>query len=322
MSKPFQSSLSNHLQAFIETKHAAGYKYKGNIGKLHKFDLLLVEKYPDATTVTKENFNSWVEVRSIHPSTLLNDVNVIRQFSKYLNGIGINAYIPPRGRFKLPPRYEPHIFTDQEKVAFFRAVDQYKFNKYSPTKSYVAPMVFRILYCCGVRTSEARLLKCNDIDLETGKVLIRESKRWAKRIIYINWDLLANLNEYDAIMGQLIPDREAFFPNRQGSFFSSTVFGEWFHEFWDELPEASRITGNRARVHDWRHTFFTDRLNLWVQEGKDINSLEMYLSEYGGHSHFTGDDYYEHLTVSFYPEMHKRLADSNKYILPEVQYER
>lgn len=317
----FRSSLSDHLQTFVEQKHAAGYIYTSNIGKLHLFDSMLVEKYPDTSTVTKEIFNSWVKLRSIYYRTVLNDVNVIRQFSKYLNGIGVNAYLAPHGNFKVPSRYEPHIFTDQEKVAFFRAVDQCKWNKYSPTKRYVAPMVFRMLYCCGLRSSEARMLCREDIDLQTGRVMIRASKCWAERVIYVSWDLLVNIREYDAIMNRLLPERKAFFPNRKGEFLCSAVFGNWFHEFWNPLPEASLITGNKPRVHDWRHTFFTDRLNIWLREGTDINALGMYLSEYGGHSHYTADDYYEHLTSSFYPEMEKRMADSNKDILPEVHHE-
>ena len=55
---------------------------------------------------------------------------------------------------------------------------------------------------------------------------------------------------------------------------------------------------------------------------KDINSLEMYLSEYVGHSHYAADDYYQHLTASFYPEMEKRMSVVNRNILPEVPHEK
>ncbi len=319
--KRFHSSLSEYLQAFVEQKQAAGYSYKSNMGKLHIFDGMVAESFPNASTVTKEINNSWISLRSIYPRTVLNDINVIRQFSKYLNGIGVEAYILPYGSFKVPPRYEPHIYTDKEKVAFFNSVDKCSWSKNSPTKSYVVPMIFRMLYCCGLRSSEARKLYREDVDLETGRVLIRASKFWKERIIYISWDLLENLRSYDKAVSKIISDRMAFFPNRKGQFFSASVIEDWFHEFWDPLPEASGIIGNRPRVHDWRHTYFTDRMNLWVKEGSDINSLGMYLSEYVGHSHYTADDYYQHLTASFYPEMEKRMSVVNKNILPEVSDE-
>ena len=118
--KNFYSRLSGHLQAFVEQKQAAGYPYRGNIGKLHIFDAMVAEKFPDASTVTKEMNDSWISLRSIYPRTLLNDANAVRQFSKYLNGIGVEAYVLPYGSLKVPPRYEPHIYTDKEKAAFFR----------------------------------------------------------------------------------------------------------------------------------------------------------------------------------------------------------
>lgn len=316
--KTFHSSLSDYLQDFVKQKQAAGYPYRGNIGKLHKFDDMVAEKYPDASTVTKEMNDSWISLRSAYPRTLPNDANAVRQFSKYLNSVGVEAYTLPYGSLKVPSRYEPHIYTDKEKVAFFRSIDGCKWTKYSPTKSYVIPMIFRMIYCCGLRSSEARGLCRKDVDLETGKVIIRASKFWQERVIYISRDLLENLRDYDTVISKITPDRTAFFPNRKGQFFSSSVIDDWFHEFWDPLPVASIIKGNRPRVHDWRHTFFTDRMNLWVKEGSDINSLGIYLSEYVGHSHYAADDYYQHLTASFYPEMEKRMSVVNKNILPEV----
>lgn len=205
--KNFHSSLSGHLQAFVEQKQAAGYTYRGNIGKLRIFDDMVAEKFPDASTVTKDMNNSWLSLRSIYPRTLLNDANAVRQFSKYLNGIGVEAYVLPYGSLKVPPRYEPHIYTDKEKAAFFRSIDECKWSKYSPTKSYVVPMIFRMIYCCGLRSSEARKLYREDVDLKTGKVLIRASKFWQERVIYTSWDLLENLRDYEAVISKVMPDR-------------------------------------------------------------------------------------------------------------------
>jgi integrase len=84
------------------------------------------------------------------------------------------------------------------------------------------------------------------------------------------------------------------------------------------LPEASSFTGNPPRVHDFRHSFCVYRLNQWVREGKDINALYPYLSEYLGHSNFADTDYYLSLVPSFYPQMQTLMAPVNEAILPEV----
>ena len=62
-----------------------------------------------------------------------------------------------------------------------------------------------------------------------------------------------------------------FFPNKDGNSFGASTIDVWFHEFWDKLPESRAITGNPARVHDFRHGYAVHRLNSWVKENQDIN---------------------------------------------------
>jgi integrase len=235
-----------------------------------------------------------------------------------MNGIGIPSYVLPGHIPNRQLRYEAHIYTEQELNAFFRSVDSCLKSPFSPTRCYVIPVLFRLLFCCGLRSSEARTLSCEDIDLSDGRIVIRESKGWKARIIYVSNELLAVLQEYDSIMQALMPERSPFFPNRLRKFFSKSTIDTWFHEFWNPLPEASSFTGNPPRVHDFRHSFCVYRLNQWVREGKDINALYPYLSEYLGHSNFADTDYYLSLVPSFYPQMQTLMAPVNEAILPEV----
>ncbi len=60
----------------------------------------------------------------------------------------------------------------------------------SPARHLVIPVFFRVLYCCGLRSSEARLLKVEDVDLETGKLTIRQSKGNKDRNVMMSEDVL------------------------------------------------------------------------------------------------------------------------------------
>ena len=188
-------------------------------------------------------------------------------------------------------------------------------------RCYVIPVIFRLLYTCGLRSSEARLLHVDDIDLSTGKIYIRKSKGWEARVIYVSDDMLDLLRRYDRIIRDRYPDREAFFPNQSGDYYSKSTLGVWFHEFWDPLPEAAVTKGNTPRVHDLRHSFCVYRLNRWVSEHADLNALYPYLSEFMGHSNFADTDYYLTLTETFYPEFESRMRTVNTAILPEVPHE-
>ena len=318
----FHSHLGHFLDAFIKQKQASGHPYKHSSQILHYFDIHVAKEFPKETTITKEMIEYWINLKpGEHPNGLQRRITPIRQFGKYMNGMGYNAYVIPGNIPGKQIKYEAHIYTDEELKAFFYSVDHCPISSFTPNRKYVAPVIFRLLYCCGLRSSEARLLKNEDIDLKTGKITIRESKGWKARIVYMSKDLLEVCREYNSIIESIFPGRQAFFPNRYGFFFSTATIDCWFHKFWDKLPQASMIIGNSARVQDFRHGYAVHRLNQWVKEEENIQALYPYLSEYMGHSSFVSTDYYLSLVEDFYPEMEQRLSSVNDEILPEVHHE-
>ena len=318
----FRSKLRDDLEAFISQKRASGYPYHTSSKVLGYLDTMIAEDYPDCSTLSKEICDAWIRKCSVlHQNTLLRRVTPVRQFAKYLVGTGKSAYIIPSGIPRKQIRYDAHIFTEAELKAFFTSIDACKKSHFSPLRCYVIPVIFRLIYTCGLRASEARLLRTDDIDLSTGKIFIRESKGWEARIVFVSDDMLDLLCRYDRIIRDTYPDRTAFFPNQSGDYYSKSTLDEWFHEFWDKLPEAAVTKGNPPRVHDFRHSYCVYRLNQWVREHADLNALYPYLSEFMGHSNFADTDYYLTLAEPFYSEFESRMHSVNASILPEVPHE-
>lgn len=318
----FKSLLGVCIRDFISQKRALGYPYQSSARILYHFDLLVAEKFPGESTITQEMGSTWIHSKpGEHPNGLLRRVTPVRQLGKYMKGLGYNVYVIPGHIPDRQVKYEAHIYTTAELKAFLKAIDHCPPSPFSPTRRYVMPVIFRMLFCCGLRSSEARLLKKEDVNLETGKISVRESKGWKARIVFMSEDLQKVCREYDSIMESILPVRQAFFSNKDGTCYNKSVIDCWFHEFWDKLPEARAVTGNPARVHDFRHGYAVHRLNQWVKEGHDINALYPYLSEYMGHSNYADTDYYLSLVEDFYPEMEQRLSSVNDDILPEVHHE-
>lgn len=317
----FRSKLQKDMKDFILQKRAAGYPYVTSAKVLGYLDTMIMEKFPEKDVLSKEICDAWIDLcSSLHQNTLLRRVTPVRQFGKYLTGTGKKAYIIPGGIPRKQIHYDAHIFTEQELKAFFASIDQCKKSPFAPYRCYVIPVLFRLLYSCGVRSSEARLLSVDDVDLSTGKIYIRKSKGWEARIIYVSTDMLELLKRYDSLIRKKLPVREAFFPNGHGDYYNKSVIDVWFHEFWDPLPEARITKGNPPRVHDFRHTYCVYRLNKWVYDKADLNALYPYLSEFVGHSNFADTDYYLTLAEPFYPEFEERMSKVNASILPEVPH--
>jgi len=318
----FRSPLGSCIKGFIAQKRASGFPYQSAARILYHFDLLVAENFSDAHTLTKDICAAWLNCRpGEHPNGLQRRVTPVRQLGKYMKGMGFDVYIIPGNIPGKQVKYEAHIYTTAELKAFFRSVDQCPPSPFSKTRRYVIPVIFRLLYCCGLRSSEVRLLKTEDVDLDTGKIIIRESKGWKARVVYMSNDMMHLCREYSSIIETMLPGRQAFFPNKAGNFYNIGMIGYWFHEFWDKLPESKAVKGNPARVHDFRHAYAVHRLNQWVRHGQNINVLMTYLSEYMGHSNYVDTDYYLSLVEEFYPEMEKRLTSINADILPEVYHE-
>ncbi len=318
----FRSKLSTDIEAFIIQKRAAGYPYLTSGRILGYLDTMIAERFPESDTLSKDICDAWVnECSKLHQNTVLRRVTPVRQFGKYLAGTGKPAYIIPGGIPNKQIHYDAHIFTETELIAFFAAIDCCSKSPFAPYRCYVIPVIFRLLYTCGLRSSEARLLHVDDVDLATGKIFIRNTKGWEARIVYVSEEMRDLLCRYDCIIDHYLPGREAFFPNQRGDYYNKSTIDIWFHEFWDPLPEAAVTKGNKPRVHDFRHSYCVYRLNQWVKEKKDLNALYPYLSEFVGHSNFSDTDYYLTFTELFYPEFEARMRKINTAILPEVPHE-
>ena len=317
----FHSKFRADIEAFIIQKRASGYPYNTSARVLGYLDAMISKSFPDSDILSKEICNAWIDkCSSFHQNTLLRRVTPVRQFAKYLVGTGKEAYIIPGGIPNKQIHYDAHIFTETELKAFFSSIDKCRKSPFSPYRCYVIPVIFRLLYTCGLRASEARLLNVDDVDLDTGKIFIRGSKGWEARIIYVSPDMLDLLHRYDCIIQRYLPARKVFFPNQKGDFYSKSTLDIWFHEFWDTLPEAAVTKGNKPRVHDFRHSYCVYRLNQWVSDNADLNALYPYLSEFVGHSNFADTDYYLTLAEPFYSEFEAHMRKVNAAILPEVPH--
>jgi len=175
-----------------------------------------------------------------------------------------------------------------------------------------------LLYCCGLRPVEARKLKIRDVDLDAGKLYIRESKGHNDRIVMLADDVLDYFKTYNEQVSRLLPGREWFFPNSVDSLYTKEWLEKTFRIARKKLGFI-QSSSNPPRLYDFRHTFATHRLYLWLNEGKDLTAMLPYLSAYMGHAQLSDTYYYIHLVPGQLEVMSG--LDFSKYesLLPEVE---
>lgn len=295
MSSPFISRFAKQMGDMLDFKEALGYSRSSYHKFLLNFDRFCSRHFPGQSTLTKEIVMEWGRLK---PGENANGVKrrliAVREFGKYLNSVGIQSYVVPTGMIGSFKPFTPYIYTESELSAFFQAADHIPTHKNSSMRQFTIPVLFRLLYCCGLRPGEVRHIKRTDINLETGHLFIREAKMHKDRTVVVSPDMLALCRSYDTLINTVFADREYFFQNPEGNPYTADWIQDQFRRCWN-LSGISAFHGSRPRVYDFRHNYATRMLQKWMDEGKDVYTHLPYLSAYMGHSDFSETAYYIHL---------------------------
>jgi integrase len=321
MTKTYHSRFKKHIIGLIEQKRALGHDYSAAEYSLKRFDTFCIDFFPSESILTKSIVLKWAEaIGDEKPQSRDGRVTPVRDLARYMNGTGIDAYVVPTRLFPKKIRYIPHIFTPVELTAIFSVLDriQPSGSRY-PIRHLVAPVIFRMIYCCGLRPKEGREILRRNVDLKTGKIVIQEAKNHKDRTIVLSTDMLKLSQQYDNKVEAVFPDRRYFFPNSDGNPYSYFWTQGIFRRCLDDTKLS--FIGNRPRVYDLRHTFATNAIFRWMKEGKDVNARLPYLSTYLGHEHFSYTAYYIHLVPQYFSQISEMYLSKHSHLIPEIEDE-
>src|SRR5258708_2400663 len=172
-------TMAGAITALVTEKRATGYKYDAEERVLARFAAFSASEFPGLEAPTRASVEAWItsaRERGVKPATLQGLAAPVRELARWLGRRGVPAYVLPAGALPRPARYVPHIYTDQELAALFAQTDRCHYDSQVPFRHLVMPVLFRTIYACGLRASEARLLRFGDVDLDAGVLTIRDGK--------------------------------------------------------------------------------------------------------------------------------------------------
>ena len=267
----YESPFKDHIQNHIALKQAIGYKYDTDAKHLKRFDRFILEKYPEATTLTKEIVTDWCSKKTYEAQgTQCSRTSIIREFGKYLNSIGVKTYIIPKGYYPTEQQYIPYIYTVDELTKFFAETDKCQYCYECPYRHLIMPVIFRMIYMCGLRASEARLLKVADVDLEEGVLTIHHSKKDNSRLVPMSDSLTERCRNFSKSVHPYPAAEDYYFPALDGK---PMAIWNLYHNFRRFLWRARISHGGRGhgpRIYDLRHTYACHCLKKWVAQEKDL----------------------------------------------------
>ncbi|MCI9439600.1 MAG: hypothetical protein HFH85_21100 [Lachnospiraceae bacterium] len=168
--------------------------------------------------------NEWLVY---YPYTINNKaafISLLREYTKYLNFFGYDDFIPDDDYAVKRTAFKPYLFTDDELSGLFRTIDSYVGKtcgkRYLPEVGL--PVYSRFFYCCGIRPQEPPAIRTEDVDLETGDVYIRQSKRHKDWHITMSEDMRIFYQRYDSVVER----RQWFFPKWDGTPYETSCYNQ------------------------------------------------------------------------------------------------
>lgn len=297
-----------HIQQFIELKRALGFKFKTGAVILAQIDRLAEERAETSIGITNEFAEKWGTKRSNESDIYrYTRISFLAQFSSYLIDLEIQSYIP-----KLPPPQQstfiPYIYSQREIEGIFKACDELRMSILNMRSSlFCMPTLIRLLYCTGLRISEALAMKMEDVNLEDNYLHVRDCKSGKERIIPISVSLASVCGEYLGYRNQL-PLKEKktgyFFVRLDGRKCGQSV-RSWFKRCLKIAAIQDIGRGQGPRIHDLRHTFAVTSLANMAESGIDLYASLPILSNYLGHQSLESTNHYVRLTANMHPDLIK-----------------
>lgn len=200
----FKSIFADEMEAYLALKTFSVSDPVVSLTKraLSSLDQYLAEIDFPQKELTEDILTPWISSIPGKSKTINEKVGAVRGFVKYLDSLGIPAFLPESPKVK--SEYIPYIYSEAEIQKIMHYADNLSPRKpgsCSPFLQLKIPMALRILYGCGTRLGETMALQRKDVCFKEGTLFLRKTKFSKERLIPIHDSLLEILKRYCLTLG-------------------------------------------------------------------------------------------------------------------------
>jgi integrase len=209
-------------------------------------------------------------------------LDVARIFARHLQALDPATEVPPGDVLsRRQGRIPPYLYSPEEIAVLMNAAGDLA----PPLRAATWRTLIGLLAVTGMRQGEACRLERDDVDLEAGTLVIRDSKFGKSRLVFLHPTAVAALRAYERARDRMFPNLAAgaFLVNSRGR----PLDGPNLPKTFAALVTAAGIQappGQRApRLHDLRHTFTVATMLDWYRDGGNVQARLPLLSTWLGH---------------------------------------
>jgi integrase/recombinase XerD len=277
------SALRARAEEYLAMRRALGFKLTTQGRHLMSFVRFCEDRSADRVTadlaVERATRTSRGSGNEVYQARRL---DVVRIFARHLQALDPATEVPPDD--VLSRRYlrvQPYLYSPAEIAALMNAADALR----PALRAATWRTLTGLLAVTGMRQGEACRLLRDDTGLETGTLVIRDSKFGKSRLVFLHPTTVAALRSYERARDRAFPEPEAatFLVNSRGRPLDGHNLPHTFAPL--AVTAGIRVPpGQRApRLHDLRHVFTVATLLDWYRDGRNVQARLPLLSTWLGH---------------------------------------
>jgi integrase len=275
--------LRDALVDYLALRRALGYRLDRPEKLLHQFLSHLEATQQDVVTV--QNALEWAQLPANGASNWWGyRLSTVRGFATYLHALDPAHEVPAAELLpQRPQRATPYLYSDADIAALMAATGSLSTRLRRATTA----TLIGLLAVTGIRVGEAIALDRTDIDLTTGRLLVRHGKFDKARELWLHPTTLDALKRYQRLRDRAAPftGTSAFLVSSSGTRLLYCNVHNTFHRLVTRAGLTPRSTSCRPRIHDLRHSFAVRAMIDAYSAGQDGQVRLTLLSTWLGHVH-------------------------------------
>jgi len=311
--------LVDIIVAFIQFKRSLGYSYKIEESVLHRFSVFSLDFEINGYEVPLQLIEEWLKLRKNEKAkTQKTRGQCVLQMLNFASKHGYIVDFPVIMKRIHVPKYVPYIFTEKELEQFFYACDHIRFYP-GTLRHHTIPILFRLIFSCGLRASDAANLKCRDVDLTCGVITVKEGKNGKERLVPLSASMAKSMEQFYQRYHNGNSNDRYFFKGKYRNQLTRHGIYKWFRICLEAAGIHHLGRGKGPREHDLRHSFCVHSLKKMQKRGMDLYASLPILSTYVGHASIHATQYYLRLTAEFFPDIMEQVNRQCGGIIPTME---
>jgi integrase/recombinase XerD len=287
--RPFGSVLGGMMAEHVALMRRRGYKYTTQPVWLMRFDRFLQLNPVLQDEPIEVMLEHWATAKATrnHAAECEKLKRVLAKILRHRN-----PSIPPRRPDSRPGKEvakqwrKPHIYSPADVRRMLDIARSYPSPR-APLRPLSIYTMLLLAYCAGLRRGELARLDLGDVDLQGGRIVVRQTKFFKTRILPLPDSVMAELRAYiDARRraGASQDPRSGLFWHEQRSARYTKEAIAWLLVDVIRRAELKPPQGRMGpRLHDLRHSMVVNRILEWYRTGINPQDRLPFLATYLGH---------------------------------------